>query len=275
MGVAFAVVNAKGGVGKTTSAVNIAAMAASIPKPDGSKRRVLVCDMDQQMNATQQLLGGREVEPKDTLAYHVTRNADLEQIILHDVAFIEGLDLLPSHYQLAYVDESILETGTWLRRKLLPLRSRYDLIVFDCPVHLGTLTRNALAASQGLLIPTQPEKHSVMGLPHLVARARDVFEETEVRNPWAYVIITMVRNTIDHREWVNHVRREYEDGVLDTVIRLNADLGKSATGGLPIVVFDEKCNGFEDYRSATMELLTDLEKNAPRLRVVGTEAAAG
>ena len=208
MGVAFAVVNAKGGVGKTTSAVNIAAMAASIPKPDGSKRRVLVCDMDQQMNATQQLLGGREVEPKDTLAYHVARNADLEQIILHDVAFIEGLDLLPSHYQLAYVDESILETGTWLRRKLLPIRSRYDLIVFDCPVHLGTLTRNALAASQGLLIPTQPEKHSVMGLPHLVARARDVFEETEVRNPWAYVIITMVRNTIDHREWVNHVRRE-------------------------------------------------------------------
>lgn len=79
----------------------------------------------------------------------------------------------------------------------------------------------------------------------------------------------------DHREWVNHVRREYEDGVLDTVIRLNADLGKSATGRLPIVVFDEKCNGFEDYKSATLELLTDLEKNTPRLRVVGTEAAAG
>ena len=63
--------------------------------------------------------------------------------------------------------------------------------------------------------------------------------------------------------------------MLDTVIRLNADLGKSATGGLPIVVFDEKYNGFEDYKSATLELLTDLEKNTPRLRVVGTEAAAG
>ncbi len=89
MGIAFAVVNAKGGVGKTTSAVNIAAMAAAIPKPDGSKRRVLVCDMDQQMNPTQQLLGGREIEATDTLASHVTRNAGLEKIILHDGAFIE------------------------------------------------------------------------------------------------------------------------------------------------------------------------------------------
>ncbi len=90
MGIAFAVVNAKGGVGKTTSAVNIAAMAAAIPKPDGSRRRVvLVCDMDQQMNATQQLVGGREIEATDTLASHVTRNADLEKIILHDGAFIE------------------------------------------------------------------------------------------------------------------------------------------------------------------------------------------
>ena len=100
MGIAFSVVNAKGGVGKTTSAVNIAAMAAAIPKPDGSKRRVLVCDMDQQMNATQQLLGGNEIEPEKTLAYHITRDAKIEDIILHDVAFIEGLDLLPSHYQL-------------------------------------------------------------------------------------------------------------------------------------------------------------------------------
>ena len=275
MGKKVAFINIKGGVGKTTSAVNMAAMAATMPLPDGSQRRVLVCDMDQQMNATQQLLGGKDIEPEQTLAHHVTRRANLEEIILHDVAFIKGLDLLPSHYQLAYVDEGILESGTWLRRKLEPLLPIYDLIVFDCSVHPGKLTRNALAASQGVLIPTQPEKHSVMGLPHLIALARDVFEETEVSNPWAYILITMARNTIDHREWINNVRKEYEGSVLDTIIRLNADLGKSATGGLPIVVFDEKCNGFEDYKNATTELLADLEENTPRLRIVGTETAAG
>lgn len=274
MTVSFAVLNAKGGVGKTTSAVNIAAMAATVPRSDGKQRRVLLCDLDAQMNATHQL-GFPDIEVSQTLAGFVSRDADLDSIIIRDAATVAGLDLLPSHYQLSYIDEAVLMTGTWLRRKLKPIRSRYDLIVFDCPVHLGPLTRNALGASDGLLIPTQAEKHSVTGLPHLIARARQTFEETECSQPWAYILITMfdARNSIE-RNWAQEVRTQYEGVVLKTAIRRNTDLSKSATGGLPVVVYDEKCAGYADYREATIELLDLIEATTPNLRVVKTELAA-
>jgi|GEM_PF-2465086 len=268
MTISFAVLNAKGGVGKTTTAVNVAAMAATLPRLDGRKRRVLICDLDAQMNATHQL-GFPDLDVNQTLAGHVTRDTDLENIIIHDAATVDGLDLLPSHYQLSYIDEAVLMTGTWLRRKLKTLRARYDLIVFDCPVHLGPLTRNALGASDGLLIPTQAEKHSVTGLPHLIARARQTFEETECSQPWAYILITMfdTRNSIE-RNWAQQVRNEFEGVVLKTLIRRNTDLSKSATGGLPVVVYDEKCAGYADYRDATSELLQLIEVTTPNLRVV-------
>ena len=123
MPISFSVVNAKGGVGKTTTAVNIAAMAAALPRPDGNPRRVLICDLDAQMNATHQL-GFPDLEANQTLAGHVNRDAKLDDTIIHDAATIEGLDLLPSHYQLSYIDEAVLITGTWLRRKLKPFRSQ-------------------------------------------------------------------------------------------------------------------------------------------------------
>lgn len=272
MGVTFAVHNAKGGVGKTTSAANIAAMAAALPNTDGSQRRVLLCDLDPQMNCTQQL-GYEEVEPHKTLAGHVSYESDLEPLIIENAATIPGLDFLPAHYQLAFIDEGILETGTWLRRKLGPFRSRYDLILFDCPYHLGHLTRNAFAASNGLLIPTQAEKHSVLGLPHLLARARRIFEETEVVNPWAYILLTMVSiRYTSQRTWVEQVRKQYGDAVLGTLIRRNTDLEKSASGGMPIVAFDDKCTGYEDYLAVTTELLQLLEADRPALRIVGTKA---
>jgi chromosome partitioning protein len=275
MTVSFAVLNAKGGVGKTTTAVNIAAMAATLPRPDGRPRRVLICDLDAQMNATHQL-GFPDLDVNQTLAGHVTRDAELDSIIIHDAATVAGLDLLPSHYQLSYIDEAVLMTGTWLRRKLKPIRSGYDLIIFDCPVHLGPLTRNALGASDGLLIPTQAEKHSVTGLPHLIARARQTFEETECSQPWAYIVVTMfdARNSIE-RNWAQQVRKQYEGVVLKTVIRRNTDLSKSATGGLPVVVYDEKCAGYADYKDATSELLDLIEVTTPNLRVVKSELAAG
>jgi chromosome partitioning protein len=268
MTVSFAVLNAKGGVGKTTTAVNVAAMAATLPRSDGKSRRVLICDLDAQMNATHQL-GFPDVDVNQTLAGHVTREADLDSIIIRDAATVTGLDLLPSHYQLSYIDEAVLMTGTWLRRKLKSLRSRYDLIVFDCPVHLGPLTRNALGASDGLLVPTQAEKHSVTGLPHLIARARQTFEETECSQPWAYILVTMfdTRNSIE-RNWSQQVRKEFEGVVLKTAIRRNTDLSKSATGGLPVVVYDEKCSGYADYRDATIELLNLIELTTPNLRIV-------
>jgi chromosome partitioning protein len=268
MTVSFAVLNAKGGVGKTTTAVNVAAMAATLPRTDGKSRRVLICDLDAQMNATHQL-GFPDVDVNQTLAGHVTRDADLDSVIIRDAATVTGLDLLPSHYQLSYIDEAVLMTGTWLRRKLKSLRSHYDLIVFDCPVHLGPLTRNALGASDGLLIPTQAEKHSVTGLPHLIARARQTFEETECSQPWAYILVTMfdTRNSIE-RNWSQQVRKEFEGVVLKTAIRRNTDLSKSATGGLPVVVYDEKCSGYADYRDATVELLNLIEVTTPTLRIV-------
>jgi chromosome partitioning protein len=268
---AFSVANAKGGVGKTTTAVNMAAFAASIPRLDGSPRHVLIVDLDSQMNATQQL-GYADIEPEKTLATHLIEDADLDPIIIKDASGVSGLDLLPSHYHLAYEQlnkTELLRYGTWLRQRLRPVRSRYDLVIFDLPVHLGELSSNAVGASNGLLIPTQPEKHSVTGLPHLLSRTRTVFAKTEVPDPWEAVLVTMYdkRNGIERR-WLREIQETYKGTVLQTVIRRNTDLAKSATGGLPIMAFDETSYGYEDYLKATQELLSLLESATPRIAPV-------
>ena len=125
---AFSVAKAKGGVGKPTTAVNLAAFAASIPHGDESPRRVLIADLDSQMNATQQL-GYADIEPEKTLATHLTEDADFDPIIIRNAAGVPGLDLLPSHYHLAYEQlnkTELLRYGTWLRQRLrqIPRSSR-------------------------------------------------------------------------------------------------------------------------------------------------------
>jgi Mrp family chromosome partitioning ATPase len=134
--ISFSVINAKGGVGKTTTAVNVAAMAVTLGKSDGSPLKALIIDIDHQTNATQQL-GYHDLERDMTLAGHVIRDAELNRIIIHNACGIEGLDLIPSHFQLAYVDKGVLARGTWIRRMLREIIPQYDLIIFDCPADLG------------------------------------------------------------------------------------------------------------------------------------------
>lgn len=264
------VINAKGGVGKTTTAVNLGAMAVDLGKPPNKDpMNVLLIDVDPQSNATQQL-GHDDLDREQTLAGHVKREADLSQIIITDAGGIRGLDLIPSHPQLVYCDEGILARGTWLRRMLGELSQSYDLTIFDCPADFGPFTINALAASEGILIPTTAEKHSVSGLPLLIARARQIFEETECPAPWAYVLITMFdhRNGIERR-WKQAVEDSYSDILLTTAIRRNTDIEKAVTGGMPIMAFDTTCNGYHDYRQVTEELLAAFaEIRRPQLTSV-------
>jgi len=273
--VPFSVINAKGGVGKTTTAVNVAAMAVTLGKSDGSPLKALLIDIDHQTNATQQL-GYHDLDRDMTLAGHVTRDAELNRIIIHNACGIEGLDLIPSHFQLAYVDKGVLARGTWMRRMLREIIPQYDLIIFDCPADLGDFTTNALASSEGILIPTQAEKHSVTGLPHLIACARQIFEETECSKPWAYVLITMFsQNNGIERSWKQEVEQKYQDSVLRTHVRRNTDVEKAVTSGMPMSVFDKHCHGYEDYCSATRELLTIFEElRRPQLKVVSPSLSA-
>lgn len=254
--VVFCVMNAKGGVAKTTSAVNIGAMAVAQGKPpDRSPLRALVIDVDNQMNATQQF-GIRNIEPSKTLAGNVSRESDLRSIIIHNVKEIEGLDLIPSHPQLAYAEEGVLLRGTWLRRMLRPIIPDYDLVIIDCPADFGLFTVNALAASNGILIPTHAEVQSASGLPLLLARANQIFQDTECEDPWAYVVITCFNETYSiEKEWEDRIMKAHGDILLSRRIRRNTDVQKAVSAGLPIMLFNEQCTGYEDYWEVTHELL--------------------
>ena len=125
------------------------------------------------------------------------------------------------------------------------------------------------------MIPTQAEKHSVSGLPLLIARTRQIFEETECSEPWAYILITMysVRNGIEHR-WKQAVEDKYAEILLSTNIRRNTDVEKAVTGGTPIMAFDTTCKGYHDYRAATQELLAAFaEMKRPQLTAVPSSPA--
>ena len=258
----IAVTNQKGGVGKTTTAINLAAALAI------AGRTVLLVDCDPQGNATSGL--GRKGEHTDagTLYDAITRldtdNADLEppasRYILTTV--VDRLSLIPANRDLAGAEIELIsfpDRERRLRNLLDPLRRQFDFILIDSPPSLGLLTLNALVAADRVLIPLHCEYFALEGLADLVGTMRRVRASLNPALDIEGVLLTMNDERTNLGQQVaREVREFFKEKVYQTVIPRNVRLAEAPSHGLPAVTYDAKSRGAEAYFSFANEL---LEKN--------------
>jgi len=254
MGKIIAIVNQKGGVGKTTTAINVSAGVAHL----GFK--VLVIDMDPQANLTSGL-GYTKVYP--TVYDVLVKNSEVEEVIRK--TRIEGLALLPSEISLVgaeveLVDERNRETR--LKRIIMPLKREYDYIFIDSPPSLGLLTLNAIVAADSVIIPIQSEFYALEGLGKLLNTVRKIQSKLNPRLTIEGVLITMfdTRLNLSHQV-VEEVKKYFGDKVYNTVIPRNVKLAEAPSFGKTIFEYDPLSRGAESYRNLSEEF---LERNGQK-----------
>ena len=247
-----ALANQKGGVGKTTTAINLAACLAE------SRRRVLLVDLDPQANAT----SGLDVRPgKGDSIYGVLLGdgSILDKVRKTGVA---GLDLIPSELDLAGAEIDVARSENYMHRfreALAPLvnSNQYDDVIVDCPPSLGILTVNALAASDSIIVPIQCEYYALEGLSVISRiveqiRASGANPDLEIEG----VLMTMFdARTNLSQQVVDEVRRHFGEKVYETVIPRTVRLSEAPSYGQPIITYDSRSSGAQAYRQFTREFL--------------------
>ena len=246
----IAVVNQKGGVGKTTTAINLAAALAELGHP------TLLVDLDPQANSTSGL--GFDPSRVRLNVYHLlTGEATVEQAM--QPAGVSGLYLVPSHIDLAGAEVELAtldDRESLLRRALASIPATIECILIDCPPSLGLLTLNALTASSGMLIPTQCEYFALEGLRHLMYTHQLVRSRLNPRLAIAGIVMTQFdsRTTL---AWdvLESVRRTHPHHVLETLIPRNIRLSEAPSHGKSVLQYDPTCRGAIAYRALAKELL--------------------
>ena len=247
MGRILAVVNQKGGVGKTTTAVNLAAALTDLGL------RVLVCDFDPQANATSGL-GVDKRKTKASTYDMIINDVPAENAVVHT----KFADVLPSSADLAGAGvELIDETGREqkLKKALAPLRDRYDVIFIDCPPSLELLTLNGLCACDGILIPVQCEYYALEGLSDLMATMRAVKRKLNPTLEIFGVILTMYDGRTNFSAQVaQEVRRHFPGKVYASAIPRNVRLAEAPSHGLPVIAYDRSSRGAAAYLAVAEEI---------------------
>ena len=251
MGKIIAVVNQKGGVGKTTTAVNLTACLHDL----GLK--VLLCDFDPQANATSGL--GIEKRKIKHSTYDVVIN---ETSAVEAVVKTKFGDVLPSSADLAGAAVELIAMeapNQRLKNALAPLKDEYNLIFIDCPPSLEMLTLNALAAADGILVPVQCEYYALEGLSDLMATLRAVKKRINPNLEIFGVALTMFDGRTNFSAQVaQEVRRHFPGKVYATVIPRNIRLAEAPSHGVPVTVYDRSSRGSHAYKAMAEEIKTKL-----------------
>lgn len=246
----MAIVNQKGGVGKTTTAINLGAAFAEVGHP------TVLIDLDPQANSTSGL--GLDPARARLNVYHLlTGQAGLDEVIQN--AGVDGLGIVPAHIDLAgaEIELAALPNREGLLRAALESGAHgAEIVIIDCPPSLGLLTLNALVASTSMLIPTQCEFFALEGLRHLMYTHQLVRSSLNPRLAIAGILMTLFdpRTTL---AWdvVQAVRRSHPHHVLETLIPRNVRLSEAPSHGKSVIQYDPTCRGAAAYRALAKELI--------------------
>jgi chromosome partitioning protein len=254
----LAIANQKGGVGKTTTAINLAASLAV------AEQRTLLVDADPQGNASSGMGIARDQMTGTT--YDVLVNGTPPEQAIHRRVHFEHLDILPTTPDLAGAEIELVDLPgreTTLRRALTPLKDRYDLILIDCPPSLGLLTLNTLVAADAVLIPLQCEYYALEGLSQLLSTIRLVQQGLNPQLGVDGVLLTMFDGRVNlSRQVANDAREHFGATVFRTVIPRNIRLAEAPSFAKPIAVYDAASVGAQAYMAVADELITRYRANA-------------
>ncbi len=250
MGKTIAIANQKGGVGKTTTTVNLAASLGVLEK------RVLVIDADPQANATSGL--GIEVDEVEKGSYQLLEHtASAADTILQTGS--PNVDLIPAHIDLVAIEIELVDKDDreyMLKRAIIDLKDRYDYILIDCAPSLGLLTLNALTAADSVIIPIQCEYFALEGLGKLLNTVKSV---QRIHNPDLDIegmLLTMYDSRLRlSNQVVEEVKKHFGDMVFETIIQRNVRLGEAPSYGESIIKYDASSKGAANYLNMAHEIL--------------------
>lgn len=246
----IAIANQKGGVGKTTTSINLSTCVAARGK------KVLLIDIDPQGNATSGV--GITKQPDDKSIYDVLVNEE-KLVNIIKPTMVKNLHICPSSINLAGAEIELvplMARETRLKRAIEELEQEYDYIFMDCPPSLGLITLNAFAASTSVLVPIQCEYYALEGLGQLVNTIKLVQKSLNPELQIEGVVMTMFDSrTRLSGQVAEEVKKYFDDKVFDTVIPRNIRLSEAPSHGLPITVYDPLSKGARTYKKLARELI--------------------